>query len=606
MLARNLLGVGLLLAASAAAAQAEDPVVPSADVLSEGVAEARFAGATEVVASRLGRGAVEVGRRLVVVTREEIADLPVASVQELLAALPGVGLARRGARGVQADLDLRGGTVEQAVVLVNGVRVNNPQTGHHTLDLFIPLAAVERVEVLYGPGSAVHGPDAFGGAVNIVTRVVSASAYARAGSNDLAAGGVAGALGRGLWAALEREVHTGFRDDTEMSVNQIAGGWQWSDGSTRASVSLSAGQRSFGAYRFYSTVFPWQRERTSGELLTAHLQTALGGLTLGANLRLDRHRDHFVLDRTRPDFYVNDHTTRGALLNLNLIGDLAGFTWAAGVEAARDEIDSTNLGRRHRVRTAVFLEAGRQVGSFSGGLQLRLDRQTPWGEVGTVALGGAWTLPGGQRLRLHHGQSFRAPSFTELHYTSPSRVGNPDLAPERGRTTEVGVDGGGWSVTLFERRAHPLVDFVLGDDGVWRAENLGRVTTRGAEAALLLPVWGRLRWQRLGAVWLDTTAELDPARSAYALAHPRLEATWTGSWDLGGRFHAGWTVRWRDPVDGGSWATLDLRLRRRILNHMSISVEATNLLDREVTELHGVPLPGRWLSVTVGWQEESP
>ena len=130
---------------------------------------ATFHGSTEVVASRVLSEPAAAGRREVVLTREEIARLPVSSVAEVLALIPGAGLSRRGARGVQGDLNLRGSTFEQALVMVNGMRINNPQTGHHHLDLFLPLAAVERVEVLFGSGSALYGPDAFGGAVNIVT-----------------------------------------------------------------------------------------------------------------------------------------------------------------------------------------------------------------------------------------------------------------------------------------------------------------------------------------------------------------------------------------------------------------------------------------------------
>jgi outer membrane cobalamin receptor len=202
------------------------------------LADRTFAGSTDVVASRVADAAAEVGRREVIVTREEIADLPVQTVQDLLAVLPGLGLTRRGARGVQADLNLRGGSFEQSVVMVNGVRVNNPQTGHHNLDLFIPLEAIERVEVLFGPGSAVHGPDAFGGAVNIITGVSHrAVAQFRLGENDLAGGTVAGSW-RGLWGAVEREVHTGFRDNTEADVNQAAAGWRGAAG--RARMQLTA------------------------------------------------------------------------------------------------------------------------------------------------------------------------------------------------------------------------------------------------------------------------------------------------------------------------------------------------------------------------------
>jgi len=134
------------------------------------------------------------------------------------------------------------------------------------------------------------------------------------------------------------------------------------------------------------------------------------------------------------------------------------------------------------------------------------------------------------------------------------------------------------------------------------AEEAGRrevVLTR--EEIASMPVVGRLSWQRLGVVWLDSEIGVDPARSAYALAHPRVEASWSGAVDLGHSWNAGWVARFRDPQDGGSWGILDCRLGRRILDEMSLSLEVANVFDRQVSELHGIPLPGRWMSLLVGF-----
>ncbi len=239
-------------------------------------------------------------------------------------------------------------------------------------------------------------------------------------------------------------------------------------------------------------------------------------------------------------------------------------------------------------------------------MQLRLDRQEPWGAVGTVAAGGAVSLGPSARLRLSHGQSFRAPSFTDLYYVSPSTLGNPDLEPERGRTSELGLDWGPASATVFSRRTDPLIDFILGDDGVWRAANAGAVDTLGLEAGVALPRAGRLTWQRVGVTVLDADLEVDPERSRYALAHPRVEAAWSGAAELGRRWRSGWAVRWRDPVDAGSWWTLDLRLERELGAGLAVALEGTNLLDREIAELHGIPLPGRWLSLAVSYRGAIP
>lgn len=576
------------------------------EVDSSSPAPQTFHGTTEVVASRVSDDPAEAGRREVLLNREEIAALPVTTLQEVLALLPGVGLARRGARGVQGDLNLRGSTFEQTLVMVNGIRVNSPQTGHLTLDLFLPAAAIDRIEVLYGSGSAVHGPDAFGGAINIVTGSPPVSAFVRAGDHHLAGGGLAGPVISGVWMAGEREVHTGFRDNTEADVNSLAGGWSWADDGATVDVLFAAGSRDFGAHAFYSAAFPDERESTDGRLLTAtaSLPLAGDGPRLDVGLRLDRHHDDFILDRERPTFFRNRHQTDGALASL-VVSDAndPGWRWAAGIEGGRDDIESSNLGRHHRVRTAVFGELARSWGRLTVAIQARADHQDVWGTEPTWGVGGSWQA-GSWRLRGHWGTSFRVPSFTDLYYRSPATVGDPDLEPERGRTAELGLDRGPWSVTVFQRVADPIIDYIRGDDGVSRATNSGRIATDGAELAFQLPRAGRLRWQRLSAVWLDSQIDVDPSRSAYALAHPALEASWTGGLDAGRGWNLGWAARHRRPDDGGSWTVLDLRLGRRILDQLTISLEASNVFDREITELHRVPLPGRWASLTLGWRPE--
>lgn len=562
-----------------------------------------FHGDTEVVASRIGTTPAEVGRRSIVIDREEIAMLPVQTIQDLLAVLPGVGLTRRGARGVQGDLNLRGGTFEQSVVMVNGIRVNNPQTGHHNLDLFIPLQAIERVEILYGPGSAVHGPDAFGGAVNIVTGVSDPTTLAlRVGENHLSGASLAGQW-NDLWGAIEREVHTGFRENTEADVNQGAAGWSATAGESRLEIAATAGRRRFGAHSFYSTRYPDQRERTEGQLITIGGLTPLSSnLTLHAALRLDRHEDDFVLDRHQPEWFHNHHETSGLLADLSLRGSWGSWSWAAGLEAAHEDIDSSNLGRHDQDRKAAFAEIGRLSGPVTFAVQGRIDTQNDWGTVTTGAVSGRWRFDADWALRASWGQSFRAPSFTDLYYDSPSTSGNPDLEPERGQTLEIGLEGKRINLTVFRRETDPLIDYLLDNDNEWRAANIGRSTTNGLEAALALPVAGPLVWQRFGATWLKSEIDVDPARSRYGLSHPRLEAAWTGGAQPGEGWRAGWALRYRLPESGGSWSTLDLRLGQRILSQMWLDLEANNVFDRSITEVTGVPLPGRWVSLTLTWR----
>ena len=105
----------------------------------------------------------ELPRTVRVVTRDEIANLPVGTVTDLIRLVASADVRARGPRGIQADFSVRGAGFGQVLVLVDGVRVNNAQTGHHNSDLPVTLDDIERVEILLGPGSSAFGADAFGG-----------------------------------------------------------------------------------------------------------------------------------------------------------------------------------------------------------------------------------------------------------------------------------------------------------------------------------------------------------------------------------------------------------------------------------------------------------
>ena len=80
-----------------------------------------------------------------------------------------LNLQARGGNGVQTDLSIRGTTFEQSLVLLNGLRINDPETAHLNLDIAVPLEAISRIDVLHGSGSTFYGSDALGGAVNLIT-----------------------------------------------------------------------------------------------------------------------------------------------------------------------------------------------------------------------------------------------------------------------------------------------------------------------------------------------------------------------------------------------------------------------------------------------------
>src|SRR4051812_29863979 len=193
-----------------------------------------------------------VTRSVTVITRDQIAALPLPSIADLLRLASSIDVRARGERGVQTDFSVRGAGFGQILVLVDGIRINDAQSGHHNGDIPVPLDAIERVEVMYGPGSSLFGADAFGGTINIITRRdAPPTASIEAGSFDLlAARGqtsvVRGEMRQLLSASVDRS--TGFMYERQFkSVDLLS---RTSLG-TRSSVELSYLWKDFGANGFY-------------------------------------------------------------------------------------------------------------------------------------------------------------------------------------------------------------------------------------------------------------------------------------------------------------------------------------------------------------------
>ncbi len=572
------------------------------------------------VATRLGRETEATTVRTI--TRAEIEHLPVRSVPELLATLPGLDVRRRGAGGVQADVGIRGADFNGTLVLVDGEPMNDPQTNHHAFDLDVPLDAVERVEVLSGASSALYGTDAVGGVVNIVTRGANLG-RARAqlegryahGTQSRDEGGlrIASKLGDVFTVAADawRAESSGFRDDTEYANDSLHATLRADTGAGPITLSAGSATRDFGAYAFYGTLYPDQKEKT--RVRTARLAAELraGAWTLAPSVSLRDHHDDFVLDRANPSFYRNVTDTSTLTARAVASRPLLGGTLAFGVEGGSDSVDSTGLGSHDRSHAALFFEAG---GAFApsrpekGGFRVGL-RGDRWDDYGSrlSPMAALWASPArGLRLRASVGTAFRVPTYTELYYRDPQSVGNPDLSPERAVNIEGGVtfDAGPvrLDAALFKRRGRDLIDFVRSSPSEPAvARNVRQADVWGIEAtAELLPerlARTPLTRLALGATYLfPDLGGLEGLTGRYVLDPPHVK------WDLlaGGRLVPRLNALARlSYLSRPSWSDsvvlLDARLGFDLLegNVLETYVEGENLGGVTYEERPGVPLPGR-------------
>jgi outer membrane receptor protein involved in Fe transport len=426
------------------------------------------------------------------------------SVVDVLRDDSSLNVQAREGEGVQADLSIRGTTFEQSLILVNGLRVNDPETGHLNLDIPVPLDAITRVDVLHGSGSTFYGSDAIGGAVNMLTGGpgTGLSVVARSGAGNYGSleNHLRMSYGNGPFAEQitgSRDTSDGFIPDRNYSSNALASeSWlKWKPGTT--DVLLAASDRPYGANLFYGPYDSW--ERTKGWL--ASVQQEIGEHT-AASFGYRRHSDLFVLFADQPAIYENNHITtsyEGALRRADELGK--NTTLSYGLEEDGDSIHSNSLGRHARNQGAGYANLSlRALRRFSLSLGAREEVLSGGDNVFSPNVGVAFTLTHTIRLRGSAGHGFRLPTYVDLYYSDPTTVGNPNLKPESSWSYEGGLDwkpaNGRLTLTAagFRLQQKDAIDYskpqlataALTFAEEWQAVNIPSLNLTGAEASAQL------------------------------------------------------------------------------------------------------------------------
>jgi outer membrane cobalamin receptor len=569
-----------------------------------------------VVASRATTLATAT-RSVEVIDAAAIRRAPARTVAEVLAWALGADVLGRSP--AQADLALRGSAFEQVLVLVDGVRMNDAQTGHFHLNLAIPLDEIERIEVLRGAGSSIYGSDAMGGVIQIVTRGGGAGVEAGLEAGSFGMVGARAALGGSpgpvrTRVAAEAQRSDGHRPGTDASSLLVRGSLEASlaGGPLRADVGMAL--RDFGARHFYTSPRAPFDEYERTRAATASLgwrAPAAAGWSLAPRLSVRRHSDEFLLQRHDPGFYRNLHTSwqlGGELVARR--AEAAGVAVSVGGEAYRDVLESTNLGDPSETRAALFGEVavGRE-GAAVAHAGVRGDHHSAYGSFAAPSLAVAvWPAPA-LKLRASAGRSFRAPNWTERYYVDPANQGDPGLRPETAWNGEVAVEvagpGGGAGVGLaaFVRDARDLIDWArpaADPDDTWRAMNVGRAVFRGVELDARATGPAGIRWTARAA-FLGFATDDSEWDSKYAL-RPLTRTAFLGA--ARSILGADLSVRGRlaRRVDEDSYLTVDTRVSRALGHGFRLDLDVTNLTGARYLDVTGLPAPGRAVYVGIAWR----
>ena len=569
-------------------------------------AQDRFTQSVVVTAAATPVPLGSVTRTLTVITREQIDQLPVRTIAEVLRLTSSVDVRARGERGVQSDFAVRGATFGQMLVLVDGVRLNDAQSGHHNGDIPVPLAAVERIEVLHGAGSSLFGADAFGGTINVITRrdVTPATVTVRGGSFGLVGGdgqvGIAsGALRQTFAASVDRS--DGFMFERGY---QTAGFSSRTTVADRTDLLVSYLWKDFGANGFYGN--SPSHEWTNQTLVAAtHRFAARAGWQVSSVASYRTHGDHFLWNVQRPGVAENFHRTHAVIGTVKASRPVAGGLVTAGVEGGGDWIRSNNLGDHTTSRVSGFGEWRQPLGSRTTvDASLRVDRYSEFGSSWSPSLGAGWRLSPAVRLRASVTRAFRVPTFTERYYQDPAHLARSEVGAETAWAGEAGVDvllADGWSATatLFGRLEHDVVDWLRPTTSDrWRTYNIRDVDMLGVEVGVSKALPGG-SFVQVGYTGLDVRAATVDQLSKYVLDYAPHAVTAAAVFPLPAEFRLAPRFEYKRrtrPSGGEDYALVDARLVRR-LGQVDLFVEGSNLLGATYHEIANVVMPGRAAAV---------
>lgn len=539
--------------------------------------------------------------RVVTVMDTQKNPLIVPTIEDYLRQDSSVDIEQRGAGGVQADISLRGGSFEQTLVLLNGLRINDAQTSHHNLDLPVPLAALSAIDVLHGTGSTLYGADALSGVVDFITAVPTTSSLrlrAGAGSYGENEQAAIADLVHGKWseaATGERDFSTGFMYDRDYRTEEASSESRYNSSFGATSILLAGSDRAFGANQFYGNYPSW--ERTKGWFASASQE--LGTKTRAA-FAYRRHTDNFILFRNAPGIYANNHADtswQSVVRRKEELGSASSLFY--GLDFQGDAINSNNLGQHARNRGAGYADLDlhfHQRGILSVGAREELLSGGPE-SVFSPELAGSLFLSHHWKLRAAGGYGFRLPTYTDLYYSDPTTLGNPNLKPESAWSGEGGAD---WyagsrvtaSLTVFYSRQHDAIDYLRANPSqMWHAENLSGVSFTGVESSVNWQATERQRLRFSYTALSGAQAALHGLESEYIFNYPvnNADAEWIGQaagFVLKNR--VGVTQRYQQeayPI----WDVSAARQRGWIHPYLQL----TNLSNTGYEEIEGVRMQGR-------------
>ena len=652
----SVLSVATLTYASAESVST-DPVVTDSTTMT--TAKEAMLEEVSVTGSRAPLTKSQAAKMVTVLDRAEIQQAPVQSINDLLKYAVGVDVRQRGPLGAQTDISIRGGTSEQMILLLNGINVCDPQTGHNAMDLPVDLSEIVRIEVLEGPAGRIYGSSSLVGAVNIVTNHSRSEEWGVRSEITLHAEG--GSFGYGNIGtryshsslptphfSISNSVSVNYsRSDgysrskggslnTDFSGSKVFYQGQYEDKQIRLRWHLGLADKGWGSSTFWASP-KWQAdnqyEHTTKVYSAIQGETRQGRLHLNGNIYWNQNRDRYEGYRNQPEkmpFNYNRTDVYG--VSLSSYFDWTAGRTAFGAELRNEDLVSGNLGeplsQKHHIKgTDRDYTLGVNRTNISGYMEHNILLKDITLSAGLVAVKNTWSnmnltvYPGidisyrpHPRWTLHasYNTSLRMPSFTEMYYKLQGYNADPHLEPEEMQALEAGLNLQcsifNVQCSFWHHHGKNMIDWIMdtskGEEAVWQSMNHTTINSIGFEASAKLLILNSQFSIRYGYIHQDKKQE-EGIVSQYALEYLHHKVVANARIPLTKALSLGASFRWQDRV--GSYTDFDgnvcdytpyTLVDTRLTWQeptWKIYLEANNLFDTHYHDYGLVPQPGRWI-----------
>ncbi len=523
---------------------------------------------------------------------DDVGSLPFFSPEEIVDYSSSVDLRKRSGFGIQQDLSLRGSIFEDSSIQVNGLEINDPQTGHFNLEMPFTAADIEAVEIFKNSQAinfSLKKPEPKG----ILVRTF----FGQHALNEQLISVNFPLIEFNNRVSLEHKISSGARQDSDFEIYNISLHSVLEDEDKEIELLFASSERDFGAASFYSSRFPHQEEHTTQQLYSLGGKWKNENLDWNNRIYFRRHTDKYILNRHNPPFYTNFHTTY--LYGLNSQFDFANDIFA-GLNIEREKVTSTNLKKHRRLNKGFSLGLReKRIDKLAFDFKASLNYYESWEYLDSSHLGLRYFLNDNLSFRFSFDRIWRAPSFTELYYVSSTDVGNPDLGVQKSNNFEVGgdifpADGFRISLNSFLRDQRDTIDWVKNASAdAWQADNVGNIKAYGFDCSLEADVKVLLLERiNLGYTYLTLDKDNPYNFSKYVFDYDRHKVVSRFNFCLGG-VDLNTIVSFSNPVTRRSYAVVDLKAEKEIGN-FSIILEGNNIFNRDYQEMDNIQAAGRW------------